>query len=73
MVCVDQYTGIRGDEPYATLAKTRKIGRKILFGRHISPVRDGDEEKEWLGTVMVGDVVSPVYEDEDEHEDDEAC
>ncbi|KAL3450299.1 molybdenum cofactor sulfurase [Aspergillus insuetus] len=71
MVCVDQYTGIRGDEPYATLAKTRKVGRKILFGRHISPVRDGDEEKEWLGTVMVGDVVSPVYEDE--HEDDEAC
>jgi molybdenum cofactor sulfurtransferase len=71
MVCVDQYTGTRGDEPYATLAKTRKVERKILFGRHISPVREGDEEKEWLGTVMVGDVVSPVYEDEHEH--DEAC
>ncbi|KAJ0414680.1 molybdenum cofactor sulfurase [Aspergillus carlsbadensis] len=68
MVCVDQYTGVRGDEPYATLAKTRKVGRKILFGRHITPVRGGNEE--WLGTVMVGDVVTPVYEDE---EDDEAC
>ncbi|KAL2808847.1 molybdenum cofactor sulfurase [Aspergillus granulosus] len=66
MVCVDQYTGIRGDEPYATLAKTRKAGRKILFGRHISPVHDENKEGEWLGTVMVGDVVRPVYEDEDE-------
>jgi molybdenum cofactor sulfurtransferase len=73
MVCVDQYTGVRGEEPYATLAKTRKVGRKILFGRHISPVGDGAEEKEWLGTVMVGDIASPVYDDEDEHGDDEAC
>ncbi|KAL4804224.1 pyridoxal phosphate-dependent transferase [Aspergillus unguis] len=70
MVCVDQYTGTRGEEPYATLAKTRKVGRKILFGRHISPtstvVRESeDEDDECLGTVMVGDVVSPSYEDED--------
>ncbi|KAL2827409.1 pyridoxal phosphate-dependent transferase [Aspergillus cavernicola] len=59
MVCVDQYTGQRGDEPYATLAKTRKVDRKILFGRHISPVGEYGEGGECLGTVMVGDVVMP--------------
>ncbi|RDW81296.1 putative molybdenum cofactor sulfurase protein (HxB) [Aspergillus mulundensis] len=68
MVCVDQYTGQRGDEPYATLAKTRKVERKILFGRHISPVGDARAHGEGgcLGTVMVGDVVVPSYEDDDE-------
>lgn len=71
MVCVDQYTGQRGDEPYATLAKTRKVDRKILFGRHISPLpsasMDGKTEGgkgECLGTVMVGDVVTPEYDDD---------
>ncbi|KAL4946632.1 hypothetical protein BDV06DRAFT_181993 [Aspergillus oleicola] len=71
MVCVDQYTGVRGDEPYATLAKTRKVERKILFGRHISPVisEEGGNESEGehgdgcLGTVMVGDIVTPTYDD----------
>ncbi|KAL4784852.1 pyridoxal phosphate-dependent transferase, partial [Aspergillus varians] len=62
MVCVDQYTGQRGDEPYATLAKTRKVDRKILFGRHVSAAGEyGDGE--CLGTVMVGDVVTPSYDD----------
>ncbi|KAL4796739.1 pyridoxal phosphate-dependent transferase [Aspergillus venezuelensis] len=73
MVCVDQYTGVRGDEPYATLAKTRKVGRKILFGRHVSPVldeengaqdEDGDEDGSF-GTVMVGDIVTPSTDDDD--------
>lgn len=60
MVCVDQYSGQRGEEPYATLAKTRKLNRRILFGRHISPAGEG----ECLGTVMVGDVVTPSYDDD---------
>ncbi|KAL4984292.1 molybdenum cofactor sulfurase [Aspergillus falconensis] len=65
MVCVDQYTGQRGDEPYATLAKTRKVDRKILFGRHISPVGESKNgECGCLGTVMVGDFVTPSYDDE---------
>ncbi|KAI5289176.1 hypothetical protein KEM52_000884 [Ascosphaera acerosa] len=34
MVCINQSTAVRSQEPYATLAKTRKIGGKILFGRH---------------------------------------
>ncbi|KAL4815446.1 molybdenum cofactor sulfurase [Aspergillus spinulosporus] len=65
MVCVDQYTGQRGDEPYATLANTRKVDRKILFGRHISPVsRPEDAECGCLGTIMVGDAVTPSYDNE---------
>lgn len=35
MVCVDQRTGQRGTEPFATLSKTRKVGGKVLFGRHV--------------------------------------
>ncbi|KAL4996899.1 molybdenum cofactor sulfurase [Aspergillus recurvatus] len=64
MVCVDQYTGQRGDEPYATLAKTRKVDRRILFGRHLSPVGGSEnEESGCFGTIMVGDVVKPSYDD----------
>ncbi|KAL4960414.1 putative molybdenum cofactor sulfurase protein (HxB) [Aspergillus stella-maris] len=73
MVCVDQYTGVRGDEPYATLAKTRKVGRKILFGRHVSPLLNeengaqdtSDNEDGSLGTVMVGDIVTPSTDEDD--------
>ncbi|KAL4902226.1 molybdenum cofactor sulfurase [Aspergillus multicolor] len=69
MVCVDQYTGQRGDEPYATLAKTRKVERKVLFGRHISPLGVGNQDEQGdggcLGTVMVGDVVVPSYDEDD--------
>ncbi|KAL4913219.1 pyridoxal phosphate-dependent transferase [Aspergillus aurantiobrunneus] len=63
MVCVDQYTGQRGDEPYATLAKTRKVDRKILFGIHVSPAGEYGES-ECLGTIMVGDLVTPSYDDD---------
>ncbi|KAL4950773.1 pyridoxal phosphate-dependent transferase [Aspergillus filifer] len=78
MVCVDQYTGVRGDEPYATLAKTRKVGRKILFGQHVCPVISGemchedtsDDEDGSLGTVMVGDIVTPSIDEDDPSEDD---
>ncbi|KAF7591179.1 hypothetical protein BBP40_001894 [Aspergillus hancockii] len=64
MVCVDPYTGNRREEPFATLAKTRKINSKIVFGRHASLSRmellqDLDAPK--CCTVMVGDVVTPSY------------
>ncbi|PWY93464.1 molybdenum cofactor sulfurase protein [Aspergillus sclerotioniger CBS 115572] len=65
MVCIDQLTGVRGEEPYSTLAKTRKSGNKIYFGRHLSI---SSSEHAWDNydnpkprTVMVGDVVSPSY------------
>jgi molybdenum cofactor sulfurtransferase len=71
MVCIDQFTGVRRDEPFSTLAKTRNIEGKVSFGRYsaLSP-----EEGEWLDTetpdrrtVMVGDVVVPLYKEDKMH------
>ncbi|MCX4694917.1 MOSC domain-containing protein [Streptomyces sp. NBC_01408] len=45
----DQSTAQRGREPLATLARHRRIGKSLAFGRQLVPVR--------LGTVRVGDEV----------------
>lgn len=68
MVCIDQMTGVKGDEPLSTLAKTRKVGGKTYFGRHVClSVGEMGEMSEGGGdgegkTVMVGDRVVPVYD-----------
>ncbi|KAE8145401.1 molybdenum cofactor sulfurase protein [Aspergillus avenaceus] len=67
MVCVNPYTGARREEPFSTLAKTRKINGKIVFGRHASISRtellhDSNPTKIW--TVMVGDAVTPTHDAE---------
>lgn len=61
MVCVDQMTAEKREEPFSTLAKTRRIGGKVLFGRHagLSFVEVDDDD---IQVVMVGDVVMPCYE-----------
>ncbi|KAL4893844.1 molybdenum cofactor sulfurase [Aspergillus ambiguus] len=65
MVCIDQYSGARRDEPFSTLAKTRKVGSQIVFGRHaaVAVHGDGDGVEEGSRTVMAGDVVRPWYSD----------
>ncbi|MEV7521157.1 MOSC N-terminal beta barrel domain-containing protein [Streptomyces sp. NPDC091371] len=45
----DQMTAERGKEPLKTLARHRRIGKSLAFGRLLVPVR--------LGTVRVGDEV----------------
>ncbi|KAG5998568.1 hypothetical protein E4U52_007639 [Claviceps spartinae] len=35
MVCVDQRTGTRGQEPLSTLARTRRFDGKVYFGAHM--------------------------------------
>ncbi|OKK17509.1 molybdenum cofactor biosysynthesis protein [Streptomyces sp. CB00455] len=45
----DQTTAARGKEPLKTLARHRRIGTSLAFGRQLVPVR--------LGTVRVGDEV----------------
>ncbi|MGW0392724.1 MOSC domain-containing protein [Streptomyces sp. NPDC003042] len=45
----DQTTAERGREPLLTLARHRRIGKSLAFGRQLVPVR--------LGTVRVGDEV----------------
>ncbi|KAJ5467487.1 Aminotransferaseclass V/Cysteine desulfurase [Penicillium sp. IBT 31633x] len=68
MVCIDQFTGIRRDEPFSTLAKTRNIGGKVSFGKYsaLSPeeLEGFDSEIPDRRTVMVGDVVVPSYQDD---------
>ncbi|KAJ5895103.1 hypothetical protein N7495_006794 [Penicillium taxi] len=67
MVCIDQFTGQRREEPFSTLAKTRSVDGKINFGRYAALSR---EEIEGLvsdpahRTIMVGDVVVPTYQDD---------
>lgn len=67
MVCIDQFTGLRRNEPFSTLAKTRKIDGKVCFGRYAALSREemeGFDLEPDRRTVMVGDVVVPSY-----HED----
>ncbi|KPI45545.1 Molybdenum cofactor sulfurase [Cyphellophora attinorum] len=61
MVCIDQTDATRRQEPFSTLAKTRRREGKVWFGAHLALVggRGGDEldgggEKGW---VKVGDRV----------------
>ncbi|PLB54656.1 molybdenum cofactor sulfurase [Aspergillus steynii IBT 23096] len=62
MVCIDQYSGVRGEEPFSTLAKTRKINNKINFGRHASlSTADDDSAASTSRTIMVGETVYPSY------------
>ncbi|EEP77662.1 hypothetical protein UREG_02511 [Uncinocarpus reesii 1704] len=63
MVCIDQDTGVRNEEPYSTLAKTRKFNGKVYFGRHVSLASDSMRGGGSFPTVKVGDAVLPFYED----------
>ncbi|GLI77369.1 hypothetical protein PoHVEF18_005659 [Penicillium ochrochloron] len=67
MVCIDQFTGLRSQEPFSTLAKTRNINGKVCFGKYaaLAPVETaGFESQPDHRTVMIGDVVMPVYHDD---------
>ncbi|KAF2168768.1 hypothetical protein M409DRAFT_65177 [Zasmidium cellare ATCC 36951] len=58
MVCVDQESGERNQEPFVTLAKTRRFGSgRVLFGVHTALRREGDEQAGRGGVIKVGDVV----------------
>ncbi|KAJ6043943.1 uncharacterized protein N7446_002139 [Penicillium canescens] len=67
MVCIDQFTGVRQDEPFSTLSKIRNFNGKVSFGRYstLSPEEgEGfDSETPDRRTIMVGDVVMPAYQD----------
>lgn len=69
MVCVDQMTAEKREEPLSTLAKTRRVDGKVIFGRHLGlsssdddygEVEDEDKiEEDSEKMVMVGDTVVP--------------
>lgn len=61
MVCIDQETGERTQEPFSTLAKTRRYGGKVYFGQHACHVQilqpgSGDAH---ASTIKVGEKVLP--------------
>ncbi|PHH64191.1 hypothetical protein CDD81_4938 [Ophiocordyceps australis] len=63
MVCVDQTTAERRQEPFATLAKTRRFDGKVYFGAHMChDIADHGEDKCLSGTrtIHVGQAVT-VY------------
>ncbi|PWW76205.1 PLP-dependent transferase [Tuber magnatum] len=68
MVCVDQETAEKNEEPYVTLAKTRRIDGRVLFGQHAVhlPLKSGAG----VPRIRVGDAVR-VWQDEDGEEVDE--
>ncbi|KAH8700258.1 putative molybdenum cofactor sulfurase protein [Talaromyces proteolyticus] len=59
MVCVNQATAERHEEPFSTLAKTRRIGGKVLFGRHVGLSHLDNETSSQ--SITVGDIVMPSY------------
>jgi molybdenum cofactor sulfurtransferase len=59
MVCIDQDTGQRNQEPFVTLAKTRRMDGKVYFGQHACHM--------WTAStggggaaIAVGDAVVPI-------------
>lgn len=59
MICVDQDTAIRDEEPFVTLAKTRRFDGKVFFGSHMCHIPSSQQTKErQFPTIRVGDIVS---------------
>jgi molybdenum cofactor sulfurtransferase len=59
MICIDQETAEKDEEPFVTLAKTRRFESKIFFGSHMChiPYRGGTKASQYP-TISVGDIVS---------------
>jgi molybdenum cofactor sulfurtransferase len=66
MVCIDQETGERHQEPFVTLAKTRRFDGKVFFGQHSCHVPTEDSSQSTgspsPATIAAGDPVV-TYQD----------
>ena len=56
MVCVDQHSAEKNEEPFVTLAKTRRRKGMVFFGVHTSLSK---ESREQVASIQVGDRVVP--------------
>lgn len=56
MVCVDQQSAEKNEEPFVTLAKTRRFGGRVLFGVHTALM----DRRSTGRTICVGDEVRTV-------------
>ncbi|KAK4181597.1 putative molybdenum cofactor sulfurase [Triangularia setosa] len=54
MVCINQETAEKGEEPFVTLSKTRRFDGKVFFGVHMAVT-----SKTQFPSLRVGDVVVP--------------
>ena len=59
MVCIDQVSGEKNQEPFITLAKTRRRGGRVLFGVHTA-LRSGTTR---TAMVKTGDTVETFCDD----------
>lgn len=59
MICVDQETAEKNEEPFVTLAKTRRFESKIFFGSHMCHIPRADSSRDnQFPTIRVGDIVT---------------
>ncbi|KAF8863396.1 PLP-dependent transferase [Acephala macrosclerotiorum] len=58
MICIDQDTAQKNEEPFVTLAKTRRFDSKIFFGSHMChiPTKSATKDSQYP-TIRVGDIV----------------
>lgn len=58
MICVDQETAEKDEEPFVTLAKTRRFESKVFFGSHMCLITEkgagGRRREEQFPTISVG-------------------
>jgi len=64
MICVDQDTAVKDEEPFVTLAKTRRFDGKVFFGSHMCHVSTRSPTRAWqYPTIRVGDPVNVGIDD----------
>lgn len=70
MVCVDQQTAEKNQEPFVTLSKTRRFDGRVYFGEHTCHLAmdDAASPAAQYPTIAVGDAVRPFLEDEVDHD-----
>ncbi|KAL1595666.1 hypothetical protein SLS60_009355 [Paraconiothyrium brasiliense] len=70
MICVDQQTAERNQEPFVTLSKTRRFDGRVYFGEHTSHLaQDKSSPLAQNPTIMVGDTVRTYFEEEVYYDD----
>lgn len=70
MVCIDQQTAEKNQEPFVTLSKTRRFDGRVYFGEHTChlPLEESSSPLGQNPTIMVGEAVQ-AYREDDVHDD----
>jgi len=63
MVCINQETALRSEEPFVTLARTRRFNGKVFFGQHASLLlaECASTPDSQNPTIATGDFVRPYH------------